>query len=104
MRSIRSLLAAAIVATTLGGIAAPVLAQPEWNINGRIEQIAERINRMETRGRLGHRDAREARDELQGIRESEARMRQDGRLDRRERENLERRLNRLDKRMVEERR
>ena len=104
MQSIRSLLAAVFVATTLAGVAAPALAQPEWNINGRIDQIAERINRMESHGRLGHRDAREAREELQGIRNSEARMRRDGRLDRRERENLERRLDRLDKRVVEERR
>ena len=106
MRPIRSLLAPVLAAAFLAGLAAPVIAQPqqEWNISGRMEQVAERINRMESRGRLSHRDARQAREEMQGIRATAERMRRDGRLDRRERQDLERRLNRLDRRVSEERR
>jgi hypothetical protein len=108
MSQIRSLLTAAMAAAMFAGFTAPLLAQPqrqaEWNIHGRMEQVAERINRNEARGRLSHRDARRLREELQAIGQSEQRMRSDGRLDRREREVLDRRLNKLDARISDERR
>lgn len=105
MRIVRSLLAPVLAAALLSAVSVPVSAQERaWNIHGRMEQIAERIDRNESRGRLSHRDARHLREELHGIRDSEARMRRDGRLDSREREMLERRLSRLDARVTEERR
>jgi hypothetical protein len=67
----------------------------EWEIDSRIQQAQGRINRNAERGNLSRRDAKRLTDELNDIRRIEARMRRDGRLDRREREILDSRLDRL---------
>jgi hypothetical protein len=104
MRTIRSFLSPALFAIVLVTLSAPAVAQRGWEIHSRMQQISERIDRNESRGRLSHRDARSLREELRSIRESEERMRADGRLDGRERQVLERRLNRVDQRLSDERR
>jgi hypothetical protein len=79
-------------------------APSAWEIDSRIRQSHERIDRNLERGALTRRDAKRLRDELNGIRNSEARMRKDGRLDRREREILDRKLGRLNREISAERR
>ena len=90
----------------LPGNAADVYAQAPsaWEIDSRIRQANERIDRNLERGALTRHDARRLRDELNGIRDTEARMRSDGRLDRREREILDRKLDRLNKEISAEKR
>jgi len=69
----------------------------EWEIHSRIQQAQERINHNAARGNLSRHDARRLEKELNEIRHTEARMRKDGRLDRREREVLDHKLDRLNK-------
>lgn len=76
----------------------------EWEIDSRIQQAQGRINRNAERGNLSRRDARRLTDELNDIRRTEARMKRDGRLDRREREILDERLVQLNNEISAERR
>jgi hypothetical protein len=79
-------------------------APSAWEIDSRIHQAHERIDRNLERGALTLRDARRLRSELNGIRDTEARMRRDGRLDHREREILDRKLDRLNRDISAEKR
>lgn len=108
----RSRIAAALTVAVLGAAAALLGNTPQafaqapstWEIHSRIEAAHERINRNFDRGALSRHDAKRLRDELNAIRDTEARMRQDGRLDRREREILDRKLDRLNKEISAEKR
>lgn len=71
--------------------------QGEWEIHSRIQHAQERINHNVARGNLSRHDARRLEKELNEIRRTEARMRKDGRLDRREREILDHKLDRLNR-------
>lgn len=79
-------------------------APSSWEIASRIRQSHERINRNEERGALAHHDAKRLRLELNSIRDTEARMRRDGKLDHREREILDRKLVRLNTEISAEKR
>jgi hypothetical protein len=76
----------------------------EWEIHSRIQQAQERINHNVARGTLSRHEAKRLEKELKGIRRTEAKMRKDGRLDRREREILDRRLDRLNREISLDRR
>jgi polyhydroxyalkanoate synthesis regulator phasin len=69
----------------------------EWEIHSRIQQAQERINHNVGRGNLSRHEAKRLEKELNEIRRTEARMRKDGRLDRREREILDHKLDRLNR-------
>ena len=87
--------------------AADVYAQAapsSWEIDSRIHQAHERIDHNLERGALTLREAKRLRGELNGIRATEARMRRDGRLDHREREILDRKLDRLNSQISAEKR
>jgi len=71
-------------------------------INGRIHAANERIERAARRGRLDGNEARRLRREVQEIRMTEERMSRDGRIDRREREALDRRLSALERHIRQE--
>jgi hypothetical protein len=111
----RILLAAPIFAAVVGLVGTAALASfstdataqrpaREWEIDSRIQQAQGRINRNAERGNLSRRDARRLTDELNDIRRTEARMKRDGRLDRREREILDERLVQLNNEISAERR
>jgi hypothetical protein len=87
--------------------AAEVYAQAApsaWEIDSRIRQSHERIDKNLERGALTMHDARRLREQLNEIRETEARMRKDGRLDHREREILDHKLDRLNSEISAEKR
>src|SRR5450631_1773166 len=110
----KTLVAAPILVGLLGlgcaalpASAADVYAQSApsaWEIDSRIRQAHERIDRNLERGALTLHDARRLRGELNGIRDTESRMRRDGRLDHREREILDRKLDRLNSEISAEKR
>jgi hypothetical protein len=111
----KNLVAAPILAGLLGlGCAAALpanagevyaqAAPSAWEIDSRIRQSHERIDRNLERGALTLHEARRLRGELNGIRDTEARMRRDGRLDHREREILDRKLDRLNREISAEKR
>ena len=79
-------------------------APSAWEIDSRIRQAHERIDKNLERGALTLRDAKRLRGELNGIRDTEARMRRDGRLDHHEREILDRKLDRLNTEISAEKR
>ena len=91
-------------ATLLGSATDAYAQSTPWEIHSRIAQAHERIERNVQRGTLSQREARRLRGELDGIRGTEERMRRDGRLDRREREILDRKLVRLNREISAERR
>jgi hypothetical protein len=110
----KTLVAAPILAGLLGlGCAAlpasagEVYAQgvpSAWEIDSRIRQAHERIDRNLERGALTLHDAKRLRGELNGIRNTEAKMRRDGRLDYHEREILDHKLARLNTEISAEKR
>jgi len=73
--------------------------QESWHgeIRDRIDEATRRIDRGIERGSLTRPEARRLNDELNGILGEISRMREDGHLDRRERERINRDLDRLDK-------
>jgi hypothetical protein len=79
-------------------------APSAWEIDSRIRQAHERIDKNLERGALTLHDAKRLRGELNGIRDTEARMRRDGRLDHHEREILDRKLDRLNTEISAEKR
>jgi hypothetical protein len=107
-------IAAPLVVVALGagfgaallGIAPVAQAQTStsWEIATRIEAARGRINRNLESGSLSRGDARRLREQLDGIRDTEARMRRDGRLDHREREILDAKLDRLNREISAEKR
>jgi hypothetical protein len=94
------------------GVAAPSMAAEvyaqaapsAWEIDSRIRQSHERINKNLERGALTIHEAKRLRGELDSIRDTEARMRRDGRLDHREREILDHKLDRLNEEISVEKR
>jgi hypothetical protein len=79
-------------------------APSAWEIDSRIRQAHERIDKNLERGALTLHDAKRLRGELNRIRDTEARMRRDGKLDHREREILDRKLDRLNTEISAEKR
>ena len=92
----KTLLAAFLAAVVLG-LGMPVFAQPAWNIDERIDHMERRIERGVDNGSLNRHEARDLRGQLRRIKNREARMRADGRLDHRERERLQNDVDRLDR-------
>lgn len=78
----------------------------DWRggIRSRIYEEQQRIDRGFERGSLTRREARRLQGELEGILGRIDRMRFDGRLDRRERERIHRDLNRLSRQITAEKR
>ena len=99
----RTALAAFLAAAVLG-LGMPAFAQPAGNIHGRMDQMERRIEHGVQNGSLNRNEARDLRGQLSHIRDREARMRADGRLDHRERERLQNDLDRLDRQISRERR
>ena len=71
-------------------------------INGRIREASDRIERAARRGRLAPHEARRLRGEVQELRAMEGRMSRDGHVDRREREALHRRVDGLERHIRQE--
>lgn len=109
----RSRIALAAALITLGGLTAlPASAQPgrfdpfgpayrdggreanNWDIEGRLQRAQERIDRGRGNG-ITKKEARRLQGELDGIRARAAQLRADGRLGRRDRDELDRRLDQL---------
>jgi len=66
-------------------------------IDQRVRQANEQIERGINSGALTREEARRLKDELYSVRDDEARMKADGRLNRYERERLEKELDRLER-------
>lgn len=107
-KALLSLLAASAVA-----IATPTLAQDYgrhhgggWNgggLNGDQARLAQRIDRAAYNGRISRREAADLRYQLEDYQRVEWRYRRDG-LSRWEREDLQRRLDRIERNLREDRR
>lgn len=65
-----------------------------WDIEGRLQRAQERIDRGRGNG-ITKKEARRLQAELDGIRSRAAQLRADGRLGRRDRDELDRRLDQL---------
>lgn len=68
-------------------------------IRDRADWLNQRIDRAQREGRLGREDARDLRRQLASIEDMEARDMRDGRLDPRERAELDRRFDDLQRRI-----
>lgn len=88
------------------GMATSYAERGEWHggIRSRIQEDQQRIERGIERGSLTRHEARRLQRELGHILDKIDRMRQDGHLDRRERERINRDLDRLDRDITREKR
>src|SRR5512140_2715204 len=101
----RKVLFAVICAAMLFGMVAMSSAEREdWRggIRTRIHDARESIERGIKRGTLTHHEARGLKDELTGILNKIDRMKEDGHLSQRERENINRDLDRLERHIARE--
>ena len=88
-----------LAASTLAGAALPAAAAPWMNVNQRQAQIDHRIDVGVRNGSLTRREAANLRYEFQGIVRLERQYRRTGGLQRWERRDLDRRLDRLSARI-----
>ncbi|OQX19774.1 MAG: hypothetical protein BWK76_03445 [Desulfobulbaceae bacterium A2] len=111
----KKIVMALLCAVLLCGTAVTVLAQPpppggrhyeDWrgDIRSRIHAAEERIERGIEHGSLTRHEARGLQGELHGIRDKIDRMRDDGHLDPRERDIIQRDLSRLERHISQEKR
>ncbi len=95
---------ATFAAAALLSLSAAVLAQPPGSIHERIDRMESRIERGIRSGDLTRQEADRLRGELREIKHRERRMRDDGRLDHRERDRLNADLDRLSRHIEREKR
>jgi hypothetical protein len=82
MNSIRSVLMAGVVAVTLGALAAPALADTQWQkdhprreqVNSRLKNQNKRINKEEKSGQIDKAQAKQLHSEDHAIRHEERTM------------------------------